>query len=413
MRQLRIFTFSQTMSRSNKTFCSGVHKVAVPTLLAIGLAACGGGSTDAGGTGTLRLALTDAPTCGYDTVFVTVEKVRVHASSSAADADSGWSEVVLPTPQRVDLLTLTNGTLLPLGQTALPAGKYNQMRLVLGTEPPPGSAPGTLANSIKPTGSMETELKTPSGQQSGLKMNIDIDVPAGKVADFAIDFDACKSFVKAGNSGQYLLKPVLSVIPILSDGGQRIVGYVDVASATAGAAVSVQKDGVVKRATTADATGRFVLYPVDVGSYDLVVNAKGRVIAVMTGVPVVETGYTYVSTETNRIAPASGTSRSLKVTPTASSAGADIKVQKMLTGGPTVEVASGTVDSVAGFATSLVAEAPLKAAYAASPASAAFTADSATPTGKYSVAAALNGGTPKSTVLDITAADATTLFTFP
>lgn len=401
------------MSRSSQTYRPDVHKVAVPTLLALGLAACGGGGSDSGGTGTLRLALTDAPTCGYDTVFVTVEKVRVHASSSAADADSGWSEVVLPTPQRVDLLTLTNGTLLPLGQTALPAGKYNQMRLVLGTKPPPGSAPGTLANSIQPHGGEETELKTPSGQQSGLKMNIDIDVPAGKVADFAIDFDACKSFVKAGSSGQYLLKPVLSVIPILSDAGQRIVGYVDVASATAGAAVSVQKDGVVKRATTADATGRFVLYPVEVGSYDLVVNAKGRVVAVMTGVPVIETGYTHVSTEANRIVPAAGTSRSLKLTPTSSSAGADVKVQKIFTGGPMVEVANGTVDSVAGFTTTLTAEAPVKAAYVAAPASAAFMADSAMPTGKYSVAATPSGGTSKTAVLDITTVDATASFTFP
>ncbi len=39
-------------------------------------------------------------------------------------------------------------------------------------------------------------------------------VPAGQVADFAIDFDACKSFVKAGKSGKILLKPVLAVLPI-------------------------------------------------------------------------------------------------------------------------------------------------------------------------------------------------------
>ena len=251
------------MSRSSKTtFRADAHRVAVPTLLAIGLAACGGGggNTDAKATGTLRLALTDAPTCGYDTVFVTVEKVRVHASSAAADTDAGWSEVVLPTPQRVDLLTLTNGILLPLGQTQLPAGKYTQMRLVLGSAPPAGSPAGTLANSIKPTDGEETALTTPSGQQSGLKMNIDIEVQAGKVADFAIDFDACKSFVKSGKSGQYLLKPVLSVIPILSDAGQRIVGYVDVAAATAGTTVSVQQGGDVKRSTSdVPATGRFVL----------------------------------------------------------------------------------------------------------------------------------------------------------
>ena len=216
------------------------------------IAACGGGNGTA--PGTMRLSLTDAPACGYDNVFVTVEKVRVHQSSSADDNDAGWSEVVLPTPQRVDLLTLTNGTLLPLGQTELPAGTYTQMRLVLGSTPPPGSPAGTMANSIKPTGGVETELTTPSGQQSGLKMNVNIDIPSGQVADFAIDFDACKSFVKSGNSGQYLLKPVLSVIPILSTAGQRIVGFVDPALTTGGTSVSAQTtSGTPIHATSPDA----------------------------------------------------------------------------------------------------------------------------------------------------------------
>jgi hypothetical protein len=245
-------------------------------------------------------------------------------------------------------------------------------------------------------------------------MNIDIEVQAGKVAEFAIDFDACKSFVKSGKSGQYLLKPVLSVIPILSDAGQRIVGYVDVAAATAGTAVSVQQGGDVKRSTTADpATGRFVLYPVELGSYDLVINGKGRVIAVMTGVPVIETAYTQVSTETNRIIAPVSAPHVLKVDPSASSAGAGVRVHKVLTGGPSVEVASGTVDASAGFSSSLPPGAPTKAAYAAAPASAAFMADTADPAGKYSVKATPSSGTPKTNVVDISMGDAATSFTFP
>ena len=54
-----------------------------------------------------------------------------HTSGSASDTDGGWSEVVLATPTQVDLLTLTNGLLQELGQTALPTGKYTQLRLVL------------------------------------------------------------------------------------------------------------------------------------------------------------------------------------------------------------------------------------------------------------------------------------------
>ena len=44
-------------------------QLATVSLLVAGLAACGGGST-VSQSGTLRLALTDAPSCGYDAVNV-------------------------------------------------------------------------------------------------------------------------------------------------------------------------------------------------------------------------------------------------------------------------------------------------------------------------------------------------------
>ena len=389
---------------------------ALASVIALGIAACGGGGSsgpDPGTTGTLRLSLTDAPACGYDNVWVTVEKVRVHASGAAADTDGGWSEVVLATPQRIDLLTLTNGTLQPLGQTQLPAGKYTQMRLVLGSTAPAGSPAGTLANSIKPTGGAEVALTTPSALQSGLKMNIDIDVPADKVADFAIDFDACKSFVKAGNSGQYHLKPVLSVIPILSDAGQRIVGHVD--STMAGAAVSAQQAGVPMRSTVADATGKFVLYPVLPGSYDLVVNASGRVIAVMTGVPVVTTAHTNVNTETNRIAPPVSAMRDVAgsvTSPTVIDAVA--KASKVLTGGPTVEVAAKTVTTPASFSYALPVGAAVKAAYVAAPALPVFAVDTTVPTGLYTLSASSGSAVRPAVVVDTTnATPIATVFAFP
>ncbi|HSB22613.1 MAG TPA: DUF4382 domain-containing protein, partial [Burkholderiaceae bacterium] len=295
-------------------------------LAVVALAACGGGgdSTAVGGTGgtagggsggatpmgTLRISLTDNPACGYDNAWVTVEKVRVHRDATANDGDPGWVDLPLPAPQpsptplpapqplRVDLLTLTNGVLVPLGEVQLPAGTYSQMRLVLADN----TTGNPYANAIKPTGGSIVPLTTPSAQQSGLKMNVNLTVPAGQEADFAIDFDACKSFVKAGNSGKILLKPVLSVLPILYPAGQRIQGWLDPSLATAGATVSVQAHGEVVRATppVLDSGGnlRFELYPVPVGTYDLVVTANGHSTAIVTGVP----SYAGSSTTVNSVA---------------------------------------------------------------------------------------------------------------
>ena len=74
------------------------------------LAACGGGGgTDsATAAGSLSVSLTDAPSCGYDAVNITVQKVRVHQSSTASDSDGGWSEIVLNPAKRIDLLNLNN-----------------------------------------------------------------------------------------------------------------------------------------------------------------------------------------------------------------------------------------------------------------------------------------------------------------
>lgn len=183
--------------------------------LSCALAACGGGGDggSAADTGTLRLALTDAPACGFDKVFVTVEKIRVHQSDSAGESEAGWSEIVLDPAKRVDLLSLQNGVLTELGQKALPAGKYTQLRLVLSEN---GST-APFANAAIPTGSTEeVALATPSADQSGLKLKTNIDVVGNQLADFVIDFEACKSILGAGGPGKYKLRPVLAVNPRIS-----------------------------------------------------------------------------------------------------------------------------------------------------------------------------------------------------
>jgi len=362
------------------------------------VAACGGGGTDSG-TGTLRLALTDAPACGYDAVNVTVEKVRVHRSASAGETDAGWAEIVLSPARRVNLLTLTNGALEELGQTPLPAGTYTQMRLVLARN----DAANPLANSVLPTGGTEVALTTPSAQQSGLKLNVNITVQPDQLADFVIDFDACKSVVKRGNSGQYNLKPVLAVLPRLAPAGARVVGYL--APSMAGASVSVQVAGVPQRATVPDpASGRFDLYPVPPGTYDLVISGAGRVTAVMTGVPVVADAYAYVNASASPIDLPAGAPRTLSGSLTANApvapTGAGVRALQSFTGGPTVEVAALPVDlpGAGTYALGLASAAPVKTAWVAGATAVAFAADPAA-AGLYTIEATVEQAAPAPTLV--------------
>lgn len=379
------------------------------------LAACGGGGgggSDAG-NGTLRLALTDAPACGFDRVNVTVEKVRVHQSSTAADADGGWSEVVLTPAKRIDLLSLTNGALSELGQTPLAAGKYTQLRLVLADN----TQANPLANSVLPTGeTTEVALKTPSAQQSGLKIPVNITVVANQLADFVLDFDACKSVdvVTAGKSGNYNLKPVLRLIPRLISG---VAGFVDGSLANGNTTVALQQAGLTLRSTVPDSTGKFLLQPVEPGSYTLVLTALGRSTAVVNSVLVVTNTVSFINTASTPLNPASSPTGTLNgtVTTAASPIDATVRALQTLTDGSKIEmISSRPVNSSTGVYSYIVpTAAPQAASYVAGPGTLVFSQAGAA--GKYTLEAASGGVVKTSLEQTVTADTITTVptFTFP
>src|SRR3954469_21229694 len=260
------------------------------------LGACGGGGGSSNGM--LGVALTDSPACGFDAVNVTVSKVRVHVNASISDTAEGWSEITLNPPQKINLLGLTNGRVAILGETPLPAGHYTQMRLVLvpntGPNPP---FPNSVILSSGPT--TEIALTTPSASQSGIKINNPFTVTSGQRSDFVLDFDACKSVVKNGN-GDYLLKPVINIVPNTANG---IDGFVDptLSPVSNNVIVSAQVKGTVVDSTVPEPDGSFFLARLATGDYDIVVSADGRATAVITGVPV--TSNTNVVTLSTAAAP--------------------------------------------------------------------------------------------------------------
>jgi hypothetical protein len=248
-------------------------------LLAAVVAGCGldgGGGTP---LGALSVSLTDAPACGFDEVNVTVDKVRVHQSSSADPNAAGWTTIALVPPRKINLLDLNDPTqpnlaLEQLGVTPLEAGQYNQVRLVL---VPTNLIASPLANSVVLSGTTtEIALDTPSAVPSGIKLIHPFTVTQGQRVDLLLDFDACKSIVKRGN-GTYLLKPVIQIIPFNLNG---IQGFLDPALFPGqvnanDVLVSAQMGGNVVRSTVPNATtGEFFLARLDPGSYDVVITAR-------------------------------------------------------------------------------------------------------------------------------------------
>ncbi len=396
-------------------------------VIAVLVAGCGGGggaSDPASGTGTLGVSLTDTPACGFDQVNVTVDKVRVHQSSSADPAtDAGWTDITLNPARKINLLDLNNGTLVALGETPLAAGHYTQLRLVLD----PNTAVG-LTNSVVPTGGVETALVTPSAVQSGIKLVNQFDVASGQRVDLLLDFDACKSIVKRGN-GTYALKPVVKVIPFVLNG---IEGFVDTALLGSGVLVTAQQNGVIVQTTAPNATtGKFFLGRLPVGNYDVVVTAgtgstagtaNGRATEVIAAVPVAtSTSVTVISSSTVPFSlPVSDThvvSGTAVLAPTSATEVAYVAAKQTIGNAASAPIvtmkfvaADDSTTTLGAYALNLPVGAPWLGPYSTT-LPIVFTSQP-TVAGKYTIEASANGyQTQTSAIKDISAVDVTQSFT--
>jgi hypothetical protein len=148
----------------------------------------------------MNVHLTDAP-AEYQEVNVDVQGLRIHFTptfSDTADTTGNGKWIDLPIdPEIINLLELTDTSILLSEAGDLEPGRYKEFRLILGD------------NNTVVIDSTEHDLKVPSGQQSGFKIKFQTELEAGEEVDVMIDFDAHESVHQAGNSGKYILKPVL------------------------------------------------------------------------------------------------------------------------------------------------------------------------------------------------------------
>ena len=179
-------------------------------LMALVITSCSKNDNKQGeGQAKVQIVLTDAPALNYDALFLDIREVSINNNAG----DDGW--IKYPTApvfaNPIDILEYRNGSTIAIGDPiSLPAGKIEQIRLVLGDN-----------NTIVIDGQTE-KLTVPSGV---VKINLHKELEPNGVYKIWIDFDAARSIkVHGTGSGKYILRPVINAF--LDEANGQIRGYV-------------------------------------------------------------------------------------------------------------------------------------------------------------------------------------------
>ena len=164
------------------------------------------------GEATLTVQLTDAPG-DLKQAHVKVSRIILQGTQTG-DSTAARQEFTVTSPEWINLLSLAGGKLQNLvSGAAVQPGTYTQLRLVVD-----GAYVVTSDNKVYatsgaalPAGVTSTgELKCPGCAQSGFKVVFPGGITVADSTSLLIDFDVNQSFGhEAGNSGKYVLKPVL------------------------------------------------------------------------------------------------------------------------------------------------------------------------------------------------------------
>jgi len=232
-------------------------------------------------TGSLTLNLADAPIDAHNVtgVYITINEIQYHL-------DGEWKTFEeFEGPKTYDLLELSGGNSVLLGEFTLPAGHYTQIRFMLDVPEigPPPANPGCYiefdgGESVKP-------LFVPSGAETGYKAIGQFTVPVNGEVEVTADFDVRKSVFEAYSV--YVLNPTIRLV--VNDQGGSIVGSISNGSEYTDIIVFAYEEGTWNASEAAepgegeprfpnavtsgkmDDEGDYVLAFLAAGTYELVV----------------------------------------------------------------------------------------------------------------------------------------------
>lgn len=153
------------------------------------------------------------------------QQVNVNIIGASVLSDKmGWTPLSIHAGI-YNLLQFTNGTDTLLANGLVAAGRVSQVRLEL----------SNTGNSVMVNNTLYP-LETPSGEQSGLKINVGAVLLPNIVYKLLLDFDAGQSVVQTGE-GTYILKPVIRAVTTPATGAIKgqvlpLSGYVSITAAT-------------------------------------------------------------------------------------------------------------------------------------------------------------------------------------
>jgi len=171
----------------------------------IALAGCSGDgpgasddAIDRSGTATINFWVSDQPGAleDFETLNVTVTRVGfkpangTNASANESESESDWVERDI-NETTVDLTRLAGDNASLLDSVAVPNGTYTKTVMYV------SEVEGTTTDGAQP------DVKLPSER---LQLNTEFTAAANESVDFVFDIQV----TRAGNSGQYIIRPVIS-----------------------------------------------------------------------------------------------------------------------------------------------------------------------------------------------------------
>ena len=272
--------------------------IAVTTMFA--LQSCDDDSSSNNETARVQLKLVDAPG-DYHAVMVNVVDVQYNLGDDV-EGEGGWKSFTsFEGEQMIDLTELVGGVNVVLSDEIMPAGVLHQIRLVLGNG-------NTVQVELEDgTVSDPMELKTPSAQQSGLKLNLDTELEGGYSYTFVLDWDVQKSIVHTG-SDNYILKPVIRVQAEANSGsidgsvkGDLLTDALEEAVLLENVVVKLYQMGAMEgeepyATTTTNSEGYFKFEGLPTVEYKMVIEVDGFDIYTMENVSVAKNEVTSVGT---------------------------------------------------------------------------------------------------------------------